>query len=217
MIQKCFTQELGAQPRTIRSKSETEFIIEVNNENESKAILTITKINNVDVEITECSNINQSMGLVYIYDYNVPDSDFEKYSEDLKNEFKLFHYQNAFWIKTKNITAMPPILTFREKETPKFLNIIGEQSKTKVFEYFERLMMCQVYLDYGHTAKRCKNSIPIFGKCNTRGHSIKNCRKNEIIYHHCEDNHQSFSRKCQRYKLEIEVIKNSNERTRVKK
>ena len=84
MIQKCFTQELGAQPRTIRSKSETEFIIEVNNENESKAILTITQINNVDVEITEYSNINQSKGLVYIYDYNVPDSDFTKYSEDLK-------------------------------------------------------------------------------------------------------------------------------------
>ena len=62
MIQKCFTQELGAKPRTIRSKSETEFILKVNNENESKAILTITKINNVDVEITECSNINQSMG-----------------------------------------------------------------------------------------------------------------------------------------------------------
>ena len=120
MIQKCFTRELGAKPRTIRSKSETEFIIEVNNENESKAILTITKINNVDVEITECSNINQSMGLVYIYDYNVPDSDFAKYSEDLKNEFKLIHVQKAFWIQTKNITATPLILTFREKEPPKF-------------------------------------------------------------------------------------------------
>jgi len=115
MIQKCFTQELGAKPRTIRSKSETDFIIEVNNENESKAILTITKINNVDVEITECSNINQSMGLVYIYDYNFPDSDFSKYSEDLKNEFKQIHVPKAFWIRTKNITATPLILAFREK------------------------------------------------------------------------------------------------------
>jgi len=207
MIQKCFTQELGAKPRTIRSKSETDFIIEVNNENESKAILTITKINNVDVEITECSNINQSMGLVYIYDYNVPDSDFVKYSEDLKNEFKLVHVQKAFWIETKNITATPLILTYREKEPPKFLNIIVEQSKTKVFDYFERPMMCQDCLDYGHTAKRCQKSTPICAKCNTKGHSKKKCRKNETICQHYEDDHQSFSRKCPRYKLEIEVIK----------
>ena len=71
MIQKSFTQELCAKPRAIRAKSETEFIKEVNNEKESKAILTLTKINNVDDEITECPNINQSMGLVYISDYNV--------------------------------------------------------------------------------------------------------------------------------------------------
>ena len=117
-------------------------LLEVINENESKAIVTIDKINNVDVEITECSIINHSMGLVYIYDYNVPDSDFAKYSEDLKNEFKLMHVQKTFWIQTKNITATPQILTFRKKEPPKFLNIDGEQSKTKVFECFERPMMC---------------------------------------------------------------------------
>ena len=66
MIQKCFTQELDNKPRTIRTKSESEFIIEVNNEAQSKAILSITKLNNVDVQITECANINQSKGLVYI-------------------------------------------------------------------------------------------------------------------------------------------------------
>ena len=101
------------------------------------------------------------------------DSDFAKYSEDLKNEFKLIHVQKAFWIQTKNITATPLILTFREKEPPKFLNIIGEQSKTKVFEYFERPMMCQDCLDYGHTTKRCQKSTPICAKCNTKGHSKK--------------------------------------------
>jgi len=143
MIERCFTQELCTKPRTIRSKSESEFIIEVNNEAQSKTILSIKKLNNVDVQITECTNINQSKGLVYIYDYNVPDSDFEEYSTDLKEAFNLVHVQKAFWIKTKNITATPLILTFREKEPPKFLNILGEKSKTKVYEYFERPMMCQ--------------------------------------------------------------------------
>jgi len=62
MIQKCFTQELCNKLRTIRSKSESEFVIEVNNKTESKTILSIDKLNNVDVRITECTNINQSQG-----------------------------------------------------------------------------------------------------------------------------------------------------------
>ena len=52
-----------------------------------------------------------------------------------------------------------------------------------------------------------KKSTPICAKCNNKGHSKKNCRKNETICHYCEDDHQSFLRKCARYKLEIEVIK----------
>jgi len=67
MIQKCFKQELGNKPRTIRSKSESEFVIEVNNEAESEAISSIKKLNNIDVRITKCTNINQSKGLVYIH------------------------------------------------------------------------------------------------------------------------------------------------------
>jgi len=54
--------------------------------------------------------------MVYIYDYNVPDSGFEEYSTNLKNASNLVHVQKAFWIKNKNITATPLILTFREKK-----------------------------------------------------------------------------------------------------
>ena len=58
MIRKCFTQELDNKPRTIRSKSESKFLIEVNYEAESRTILSIKKLNNVDVRMTECTNIN---------------------------------------------------------------------------------------------------------------------------------------------------------------
>jgi len=58
MIQKFFTQELGNKPRTIKSKSKSEFFTEVNNETESKTISSIKKLNNVNVRITECTKIN---------------------------------------------------------------------------------------------------------------------------------------------------------------
>ena len=67
-------------------------------------------------------------------------------------------------------------------------------------------MMCQDCLDYGHTAKRCQKSTPICTKCSTKGHR-KKLKKDETICHHCDDDHQSFSRKSPRYQIEIEVIK----------
>jgi len=62
MIQKFSTQELRNKSRIIRLKSESEFIIEVNNETESRTILSTKKLSNVDVRITERTQINQSKG-----------------------------------------------------------------------------------------------------------------------------------------------------------
>jgi len=67
-------------------------------------------------------------------------------------------------------------------------------------------MMCQNCLEYGHTAKRCRESTPICAQCNVSGHSLKTCRSN-LICHHCEDDHRNFSKNCPRYKHEIEIIK----------
>ena len=78
MVPECFTQELGSKPLTVRSKSESEIVIEVNKETQIITILSIKKLNNVDVCIAECASINQSKGLMYFYDHNLPDSGFEK-------------------------------------------------------------------------------------------------------------------------------------------
>jgi len=115
--------------------------------------------------------------------------------------------KKAFWIKTKNVSATTLLMTFREKRPPKFLNILGEQSKTKVYEYFDRAMMCQNCLEYGHTTNRCHESTLICAQCNARGHSLKTCRRNYLVCHHCEDVHRSFSKNCLRYKQEIEITK----------
>ena len=57
--------------------------------------------------------INQSKGLIYIHDYNIPDID-DSVSE-LKKEYHLVHVQRSAWIKTKNTTSTPLLLTFKEK------------------------------------------------------------------------------------------------------
>ena len=157
-IENSLTPEIGSKPATIKSNNESEFIIEISNEKESKILPTITSLGSpqfqerVKVEIVACDKINQTQGLIYIHDYNIPD--IEEYGNELKKEYNLLDVKKATWITTKNISSTPLLLTFKEKEPPIFKEIPEEQAKTKVYEYFERPMSCKTFLKYGHTAKR---------------------------------------------------------------
>ena len=71
--------------------------------------------------------------MIYIHDYNI--LDIEDYGSELKLEFNLLNVQKSNLDKTKSITSTPLLLTFKEKEPPKFLEIPGDQTKTKVYEY----------------------------------------------------------------------------------
>ena len=139
------------QTRTIRSNNESKFIIKVSNEKKSKILPTITPLDSpqfqerVKVEIVACDKINQRHGLIYIHDYNIPD--MEEYGDELKKEYNLLDVKKATWLTTKNISFTLLLLTFKEKETPIFIEIPGEQAKTEVFEYFERPMSCKHVLN----------------------------------------------------------------------
>ena len=39
------------------------------------------------------------------------------------------------------------------------MNIIGEQTLTKVYEYFSKPMICRQCPESGHTVKHCKQQI----------------------------------------------------------
>ena len=86
----------------------------------------------VEVEMFACDKTNQSQGMINIHDYNI--SDIEDYSRELKIQYNLLDVKKATWIKTKNITSTPLLLTFKETEPSRFIEIPGEIAKTEVFE-----------------------------------------------------------------------------------
>ena len=83
----------------------------------------------VEVEIYAYDKINQSKGLIYIHNYNIPDID--DYGSELKKEYNLLDVQKSTRLKTKISTSTPLLLTFKEKEPPRLIEIQGEQAKTK--------------------------------------------------------------------------------------
>ena len=136
-----------------------------------------------------CDKVNQSQGLIYIHEYNIPD--IEEYGNELKKEYNVLDLKKATWIPTKNISSTPFLLTFKEKEPPRFIEILGEQAKTKVFEYFERPRSCKTCLKFEHTAKKCHETIATFAWCSCEGHKKDKCTSNEVKCFHCGEDHQS--------------------------
>ena len=62
--------------------------------------------------------------------------------------------QKATWSKSKDITSTPLLLTFKEKEPPRSIEIPGEQARNQVHEHYEQLISCKKYPNYGHTVIR---------------------------------------------------------------
>ena len=98
-IEKRFNQEIGSKPATMRSNNESEYGIETLNEKESKILPTIFSLyssrfqERFQVEIFACDKINQSKGLMYIHDCNIPDID--EYDCELKKQHNFFDVQKA--------------------------------------------------------------------------------------------------------------------------
>ena len=76
--------------------------------------------------------MNQRKGLIYIHNYNIPD--IEYYGSALKKFYNPLDVQKSTWIKTKNTTSTTLLLTFKEKEPPRFIEIQGEQAKSKGYK-----------------------------------------------------------------------------------
>ena len=70
-IEKSFTQEIGSKPATIKSNNESEIVIEISNEKESKFLSTIKSLcfsklkNSIATKSTNAK----------AYNYNIPDID----------------------------------------------------------------------------------------------------------------------------------------------
>ena len=71
--------------------------------------------------------------------------------------------------------------------------------------YYERPMSCNNCLEYGHTLKKCHNTVETCGKCNNTGHMKLNCTKADSKCHPCNENNLSFPRNCRLFKFETEV------------
>ena len=175
------------------------FVIEISSEQQSNKVRTINKISNIAISMSEYFQ-DMSMGLLYIYEYDLVD--FGEFRAGLMTAYNLKDVQQATWIKPRNLSSKLLILTFKEKCLPEYIEISGEQAKTKVYEYISSPLMCQGCLDFGHTKKNYKRNITICGRCNGADHTSRHCSSGTVECRHCYEDHPIKSNKCSIYKYE---------------
>ena len=82
----------------------------------------------------------------------------------------------------------------------------GRTRKTEVYEYHEIPMGCKTCLRYGHTVKRCRETIATCARCSNQRHNEDKCTSTEVRCCHYGADYQAFSRSCPIFKRETEII-----------
>ena len=203
VLEKCLHNQLGNKPKSIRSGGRSSFVIEVDSEKDSRAILNIKTIHNIPIHISEHVQHNSAQGLIYIYEYDL--KDFDTFRPAIIEKYNLNEAIQASWIKPRNPRAIPLLLTFKQC-LPEYIDLPGEQSRTKVYEYLPKPMLCKQCLEYGHTKKHCSSESKTCGKCDERGHCVEQCTSRRTECHHCEAEHYTGSNKCPEFKYQKEIL-----------
>ena len=139
-LKKALIHYLGKKPKCIRSKGTDTFSIEITTREESEKLRQMTTIMNCKTKTAE-SRDRKIKALIYVKEYNM--SDFEGYKKGLIAQFSFQDVIEAQWIKSKNDKAKPLLRTITGPNMPNFIQLPGEQDKTRLFEYKDRPMLCQ--------------------------------------------------------------------------
>ena len=100
VLQKAIDQQTGAKPKRIRSNN-NHYIIEATDEEQSTKTVTIKKINDIEVNISEYTMFNTSQGMMHIYIYEYDVCDFEEFKAQLIAEYGLQEVIRTSWINLK--------------------------------------------------------------------------------------------------------------------
>ena len=155
------------------------------------------------VTMTEFNN-NKHKGLIYIYQHDL--NGFEEFRSGLIEEHNLHDVVLASWIKPRTTFTKAVLITFKDGNIPEYIEIPGDQYKTKVYECISRPQICSKCLEFYHGAKYCKSPVQVCGKCGNAPYDRANCKNLGVKCHHCSENHFTGDKRCHVYKYEQEVL-----------
>jgi len=202
-IFKTVSSYLGGKPVSIRGQGK-DYIVQVANEEHSRKITGLKMICGKPCQIFEHKYYNMTKALIYTNDYHI--RDINRLTQELRKQ-GVAVLEEAAWLKPKNKLSRAFIAYFKLNILPDFIDILGERSRTKVYEYKPNPMICQKCQEYSHTKNNCKKPIKyaICRRCSDT-HPTEQCPNNELKCFHCGEGHRVGNNSCPKHQIEREIL-----------
>jgi len=201
-LRREITVSIGNKPKSIRAEGK-KFSVEISTAEERMKMLNLKTICNRSCQVIEHPKYNHTKGIIYTY--SLRKNDVNLLSSGLINDYPVTKVENADWIKPKSANARAYLITFIGKSCPEYVEIPGEQAKTRVYLHIPSPMRCMKCQQYQHTIKHCSAEHPTCGRC-ARQHETKTCRSLTLKCAHCSDEHTVGHRSCPKHIVEREII-----------
>ena len=194
-------KSLRGRPKRVSELRGGDILVEVASKEQSDRIRQLKKLDGCTVSVLEHKYLNSTKGT--IHSKRFCDLDDETLLADLAKD----HVTEIYRIKRRegdNFTNTGTmILTFANFALPEKVSI--GWTTYDVREYIPNPRRCFKCQRYGHGSKACHSQDDRCANCGEFGHMDRDC-SNPTNCCNCEGDHPSYSKKCQTYLMEKEIL-----------
>lgn len=191
---------LGGKPAKITETRSGTLILEVRNEQQSRAAPLIVSLADIPVIVEEHARLNESKGTIWYA------NSFGYDDEQLLEELTQFGVKAVYRTKRKQNNVLLPspiyILTFDACVLPEKVSIGWSQCSVR--SYIPRPRRCFKCQAFGHGANTCRKEIAICFNCAEETHELPCNRPANCP--NCEEAHPATYISCVAYKMEAEIL-----------
>ena len=202
-LEETVTDKSGFPPKRLFGINKSKVVVELD-PRATGDITTLKEVDSTPCTVSLYAPFNTSRGLIYLRHFDASDKDsLPQFQSWLKTKYDVASVTHAPFIKPRNPSTVPLIVTLNGNQLPFSLYIPGEESDTKVYPFRNKPMLCKKCTKYGHTAARCRSQVTTCMRCAATGHSAENCDPNIAPKcSHCQGDHMAGSRDCSRFQRE---------------
>merc|ERR1712055_563989 len=199
---KQLKQTIKGKPKKVIELYNGNLLVEVSDEDQSREIKTIKKLDGISVIVEEHATLNQIKGTIKYL--NHPGYDTDTILEELRPQGVSHVYQTQKRAKNGQLENSDIyLLTFDLCTLPKIVEV--GWTRCEVREHIPRPRRCFECQKFGHGKNTCRNPIPICENCGQDRHG-DGCDR-DLECSNCGEPHRASSRNCFYYHMEQETLK----------
>ncbi|XP_055944610.1 uncharacterized protein LOC129975572 [Argiope bruennichi] len=199
LVEKAISGALGSVTSTRKLRS-GDLLVEVNSRKQAQQILKLTSLSTIAVSVSPHTTLNTSKGVITCGE--LFNDTLEKITHELKPEGVTHVRHISIWRDGQLLPTKHFILTFNRPKLPERVKVC--YMKLAIRPYIPNPLRCFQCQRFGHSKSNCRGTLTC-ARCAEKGHDSQQCSAEEKCVN-CKDNHSSFSRSCERWILEKQIV-----------